>query len=71
VVSGDATGTEILVPVVAADGRASEQAVRIIRLLSPASGLPMPGEGCGTVSATWRLPDATHARGPFATARLR
>jgi hypothetical protein len=44
-VSADAVGAEILVPVVAADGSASQLAVRIIRLLSPSSGLAPPGEG--------------------------
>jgi hypothetical protein len=69
-VSADAVGTEILVPVVAADGGASQLAVRIIRLLSPSSGPAPPGEA-GGVSATWRLPEGTQARGLFATASIR
>lgn len=69
--SGGARGTEILVPVATADGHLSQLAVGIVRFLSPASGQAATGQGVGGVSATWRLPDGTQARGPFATAWIR
>jgi Maltokinase N-terminal cap domain len=69
--SGDATGTEILVPTVTADGGVRQLVVGILRLLSPAPVLATPDEGGGSVSATWRLADGTQARGPFVTASIR
>ncbi len=70
VLSGDATGTEILVPAVT-DGDARQLAIRIVRLLSPDSGPAAPGQTGGSVSASWRLADGTRARGPFAMAWIR
>jgi hypothetical protein len=66
VLSSNVAMTEVLVPVVAA-GEASQLAVQILRLLTPAT----PGEGRGSVSATWRQADRSQARGLFATAQVR
>ena len=49
------------------DLRAGELSVRICRVLRPGDSIDGAGSPC--LSATWRLPDGTQARGVFATAR--
>jgi Maltokinase N-terminal cap domain len=65
VTDDDQSGTHLLVDTASPDGRpAGELAIRVRRLLSPdASGA---GDPC--LSAPWRQPDGTQARGVLATA---
>lgn len=70
VLARQGTGTEILMPVSTAGGGVQEFVVRVSRLLVPAAGPAGPGEGRGSVSATWHLADGTQAHGTFATARI-
>ena len=65
------SGTELRVATTGVDDAPSGQlAVRINRILQPGGGIDAnrPAEQ-PCLSATWRLPDGTHARGVFATAR--
>ena len=65
VTDDDQSGTHLLVDTASPDGRpAGELAVRIRRILSP--GADQVGDPC--LSATWRQPDGTQARGVLATA---
>ena len=65
VTDDDQSGTHLLVDTASPDGRpAGELAVRIRRILSPDTG----GAGDPCLSATWRQPDGTQARGVLATA---
>jgi hypothetical protein len=66
--SSNAACTEILVSALTADGQASQLAVQVIRVLSPAISPAGGREGGGHVSATWWSSDGTQARGAFATA---
>ena len=61
----DQSGTHLLVDTASPDGLpAGELAVRIRRILSPDTG----GAGDPCLSATWRQPDGSQARGVLATA---
>jgi hypothetical protein len=65
VTDDDQSGTHLLVDTASPDGLpAGELAVRIRRILSPDTG----GAGDPCLSATWRQPDGTQARGVLATA---
>jgi hypothetical protein len=65
VTDDDQSGTHLLVDTASPDGRPSgEFAIRIRRILSPDAG----GAGDPCLSAPWRQPDGTQARGLLATA---
>src|SRR5690242_5606343 len=65
VTDDDQSGTHLLVDTARPDGLpAGELAVRIRRILSPDTG----GAGDPCLSATWRQPDGSQARGVLATA---
>jgi maltokinase-like protein len=65
VTDDDPSGTHLLVDTASPDGLpAGELAIRIRRILAPDAG--GPGDPC--LSAPWRLPDGTQARGILATA---
>ena len=65
VTDDDQSGTHLLVDTAGPDGRPSgELAIRIRRILSPDTG----GAGDPCLSAMWRQPDGTQARGVLATA---
>jgi Maltokinase N-terminal cap domain len=65
------SGTELRAGTASADdGPAGELILQINRILQPGDGIGVnrdAGQLC--LSATWRLPDGTHVRGVFATAR--
>ncbi|MBO0772239.1 MAG: 1,4-alpha-glucan branching protein [Actinobacteria bacterium] len=73
------SGTDLRIGTAGADGLpGGDLTVRIHRILRPAGdagpgGGAVPGDGAGAgrpcISATWRLPDGTLARGSFASAR--
>lgn len=65
------SGTDLRVEVTSADGaQAGELILRINRVLQPGDGFDVNRDpGRPGVSATWRLPDGTHVRGVFSTAR--
>lgn len=69
--SGNVSGTEVVLHAVAADDGLGDLVVRITRRLSPVAGPAGPGEGRGGVSASWQLPDGTLTRGTFAGAWIR
>ena len=63
-------GTDLRVGTAAADGQAGELILRISRVLRGGDGITGNADaGPPCLSATWRLPDGTRARGVFATAR--
>jgi len=63
-------GTDLRVGTAAADGQAGELILRISRVLRGGDGITGNADaGLPCLSATWRLPDGTRARGVFATAR--
>jgi len=63
-------GTDLRVGTAAADGQAGELILRISRVLRGGDGITGHADaGPPCLSATWRLPDGTQARGVFATAR--
>ena len=63
-------GTDLRVGTAAADGQAGELILRISRVLRGGDGITGNADaGPPCLSATWRLPDGTQARGVFATAR--
>jgi len=64
-------GTDLRVEMAAADdGQAGEIILRISRVLQPGESVSRDHDaGPPCLSATWRLPDGTRARGVFATAR--
>jgi hypothetical protein len=65
VTDDDQSGTHLLVDTASLDGLpAGELAVRIRKVLSPDTG----GAGDPCLSATWRQPDGSQARGVLATA---
>ncbi len=65
VTDDDPSGTHLLVDTASPDGLpAGELAIRVRRILSPGAG----GAGDPCLSATWRLPDGSQARGVLATA---
>lgn len=65
VTDDDPSGTHLLVNTASPDGLpAGELAIRIRRILAPGAG----GAGDPCLSATWRLPDGSQARGVLATA---
>jgi hypothetical protein len=63
-------GTDLQVPTADADGAPDGQLmIRVLRVLRPGDGTAVAGEaGQPCLSAPWRLPDGTHARGVLATA---
>lgn len=65
------SGTDLRAGIAGADGlRNGDLTVRIHRILQPAAGTSPAGPaGRPCVSATWRRPDGTLARGTFASAR--
>jgi hypothetical protein len=69
--AGNVSGTEVVLPAVAADDGLGDLVVRITRRLSPVASTAGPGEGHGGVSANWQLPDGTLTRGMFAGAWIR
>ncbi len=71
VVASGQCGTDLRIGVTVASGAASGSlTVRVHRILRPAGSAAASGEaGQPCLSATWRLPDGTSARGIFATAR--
>jgi hypothetical protein len=70
VASGQA-GTDLRIETAAANGTGSRPViVRVHRILRPAGSAALAGEaGRPCLSAIWRLPDGTPARGVFATAQ--
>jgi hypothetical protein len=65
VTDDDPSGTHLLVDTASPDGLpAGELAIRIRRILQP----DVSGPGDPSLSATWRLPDGSQARGVLATA---
>lgn len=71
VVASGRSGTDLRIGVAAAKGAGTGSLiVRVHRILRPAGSAAVAGEaGQPCLSATWRLPDGTLARGIFATAR--
>jgi hypothetical protein len=65
------SGTDLQVETARADGaRGGQLTVRIKRILEPANAvLPVGEAGPPCLSATWRRPDGTRARGTLATAQ--
>ena len=70
-VTSGPSGTELRLGTAGPEGPPNgELILRINRALRPSGGSADPGEaGQPCLSATWRLPDGTHVRGVFATAR--
>jgi hypothetical protein len=64
-------GTDLRVETASADdGQTGELTLRISRILQPGDGIDVHRDaGPPCLSATWCLPDGTHVRGVFATAR--
>jgi len=64
-------GTDLRVETASADDvQTGELTLRINRILQPGDGIDVNRDiGPPCLSATWRLPDGTHVRGVFATAR--
>jgi Maltokinase N-terminal cap domain len=64
-------GTDLQVQTADADGmRNGQLMVRVNRILHSGDGAATAGEaGQPCLSATWRLPDGTHVRGPLAAAQ--
>jgi hypothetical protein len=77
VVANGPSGTDLRIQTARADGTPGGQLdVRINRILHPDGhaaprdrAAPVGDAGQPCLSATWRLPDGTQARGTFATAR--
>jgi hypothetical protein len=70
VVASGQAGTDLRIETAANDSGSSLMVVRVQRILRPADGAGPSGEaGRPCLSAIWRLPDGTPARGVFATAR--
>ena len=71
VMANGPSGTDLRVETAGADGaRGGQLTVRIHRVLRPApDGTPAGEAGQPCLFAAWRLPDGTHARGIFASAR--
>lgn len=65
------SGTDLRVETTSADdGQTGELTLRIHRILQPGDGIDVHRDaGPPCLSATWCLPDGTHVRGVFATAR--
>jgi len=71
VAASDRSGTELRLQAEAPGSTENDQlVVRICRLLQPGGTAPADGTGQPCLSATWRLPDGTQARGTLATARF-
>jgi hypothetical protein len=63
-------GTDLRIETAGPDPvKSGELAVRIHRTLQPGEGSENRDAGPPCLSATWRLPDGTHVRGNFASAR--
>jgi len=65
-------GTDLRIETAAADGTEGRLTVRVHRTLPPDGSTTDEGDGAGRpcLSATWRLPDGTPARGVLATAQV-
>jgi hypothetical protein len=59
-------GTDLLVRTAGDGGGAGRLTVRIARVLRPGAGSALPAGASADVTAGWRLPDGTQARGTFA-----